>query len=69
MTEKADGDDLVASLRRWRDAGGVWRVVARTPDEVTVALLRCDGGEEVERITSGATSWLAYVADRETSED
>lgn len=69
MSETSDGTDLVASLHRWYDAGGVWRVVARTPDEVTVALLRCDGGEEVERIMSGTPAWLAYVADRETSED
>ena len=47
----------------------MWRVVARGPDEVTVSLLRCDGGEEVERITSGAPAWLAYLADREASED
>ena len=65
----ADGSDLVATIQRWSAAGAVWRVVARTPDEVSVALLRCDGGEEVERLTSGEPAWLAYLADRDTSED
>jgi hypothetical protein len=65
----ADGEDLVATLRRWYAAGAVWRVVAREADEVTVALLRCDGGEEVERITSGAPVWLDYLATRDASED
>ena len=34
-----------------------------------MALLRCDGGEEVELITSGEPAWLAYLAARDTSED
>jgi len=65
----SEGSDLVDALRRWYDAGAAWQVVARTPHEVTVAMLRCDGGEEVQRLTSGAPAWLAYLADRETSED
>jgi hypothetical protein len=64
-----DGSDLIATIERWYAAGAVWRVVDRRPDEVTVALLRCDGGEEVERISSGAPAWLDFLAERETSED
>ena len=64
-----DGTELVATIERWYAAGAVWRVVARASDEVTVALLRCDGGEEVEVITSGEPVWLAYLAERENSED
>ena len=64
-----DDREPVAALERWYAAGAVWRVVDRTPDEVTVALLRCDGGEEVERITSGARAWLDFLAERESSED
>ena len=41
-----------AALRRWRDSGGTWRVLARHGDTVTVALLTCDAGEEVDRITA-----------------
>ena len=34
----------VAVLRRWEEAGAVWRVVARGRSGVTVALFQCDGG-------------------------
>ena len=44
--------DRVAELQRWEDAGAVWSVVSRRNGRVTVALLRCDGGEEVDRFTS-----------------
>lgn len=53
--------DPVAILRRWEDAGGVWRVATRQGDRVTVALCRCDGGEEADRLTSADPDLLAYV--------
>jgi hypothetical protein len=34
---------------------------------VTVALLRCDGGEEVDRFTSDDPRLLAFVGDRLSS--
>lgn len=58
----------VATLQRWESSGAVWQVVGRTADTVTVALLTCDGGQEVERLTSGDQALLAYVGDRESSE-
>jgi len=58
------GRDFVAELRRWEDAGAVWEVVADTPGGVTVALLRCDGGEEVDRFTSDDPRLREYVAGR-----
>jgi hypothetical protein len=60
--------DVVAALRRWEGSGAVWQVVGRTADSVTVALLTCDGGQEVERLSSADPALLAYVADRESSE-
>jgi hypothetical protein len=36
---------------------------------VTVALLRCDAGEEVERLTSGDPAWLAYLAGRDGTDE
>ncbi|WP_110180409.1 hypothetical protein [Nocardioides solisilvae] len=57
-------DDL-ERLRRWEDAGGHWRVLARTPDAVTLALTTCDGGEEMDRLTSGAPALLAHVGERD----
>jgi hypothetical protein len=56
--------DLVETLLRWEESGAVWRVVASSPSRVTVALLRCDGGEEVERLTTTNPATLAFVAGR-----
>lgn len=53
--------DRVAELQRWVDAGATWQVVARTRHGVTVALLRCDGGEEVDRFTSDDPRLIAFV--------
>ncbi|WP_280494125.1 hypothetical protein [Nocardia asiatica] len=62
-------EDPVAVLRRWTDAGGVWRVTARRPDSVTVALYQCTGGEEVDRLTFADPELLRYLGDRTSSED
>jgi hypothetical protein len=59
----------VEVLRRWEDLGALWRVVGQSPDGVTVALCRCDGGEEVERLTSDDADLLTYLAGRTSSED
>ena len=44
-------DDL-ERITRWVDAGAVWAVAALRGDSATVSLLRCDGGEEVERFVT-----------------
>lgn len=54
--------DYVADLTRWEEAGATWQVVSRTRRGITVALLRCDGGEEVDRFTSDDPGLLAFVA-------
>ena len=56
--------DRVAELQRWEDLGAVWSVVSRKHDRVTIALLRCDGGEEVDRFTSDDQRLLDYIGDR-----
>ena len=61
--------DRVAELRRWEDAGAVWSVVSRTQDRVTIALLRCDGGEEVDRFTSDDPRLLEYIGQRYDSSE
>jgi hypothetical protein len=53
--------DYVAELTRWVDAGATWRVAAQTDSGVTIALLRCDGGEEVDRFTSTDPALLEFV--------
>lgn len=69
MTAARGGDELVEVLERWADAGGVWRVVHRGQDAATVALLTCAGGEEVDRVTGDQPAWLAYLADRDASDE
>lgn len=59
--------DRVEELRRWEDAGAHWQVVARTADRLTIALLRCDGGEEVDRFSSADPALLAFVGSRQGS--
>lgn len=55
------GDSQMEKLERWIAAGGEWCVEHRAPDGVTVALLTCDGGEVMERITSGGSGFVEYV--------
>ena len=63
MTDGAPGEAL-GRLRRWEDAGGTWRVTARRAETVTVALCRCDGGEEVDRFTSDDPLLRDFIAGR-----
>lgn len=61
--------DRVADLQRWEDSGAHWCVVTRTSDSLTIALLRCDGGEEVDRFTSSDPRLLEFVGTRTASAD
>ncbi|WP_182263189.1 hypothetical protein [Rhodococcus sp. UFZ-B548] len=65
MTEKEPAEVLL----RWSNSGATWRVVHRTPTMVTVSLRRCDGGEEVDRLTSSDPDLLEWIGDRVSSED
>lgn len=64
------GSDLgpVLTLRRWQDAGAVWRVLGRDGATTTVGLYTCDGGEEVGRVSSEDPELQRFLAGRETSE-
>lgn len=64
----ADADDPVVILTRWEDFGGTWRVLNRTGDRVTIALCRCDGGEQVEQLTSDRPDLLAWLGERSMSD-
>ncbi|OMB93071.1 hypothetical protein A5733_16935 [Mycobacterium sp. NS-7484] len=63
------GVDRVTDLQRWEDSGAHWRVLSRTADSLTIALLRCDGGEEVERFTSTDPRLREFVGSRTGSDD
>ncbi|MDS1114742.1 hypothetical protein RD149_13285 [Gordonia westfalica] len=55
-------------LRRWEDSGAGWRVIHRGPEGATVSLLRCDGGEEVDRFVTDDPEILAHIGVRVSSE-
>ena len=56
--------DYVAELQRWQDSGAVWEVISRKGRSLTIGLLRCDGGEEVDRFTSDDPHLLEFIGDR-----
>ncbi len=58
------GDDAIAVLRRWEDAGAHWAVIDRQHATVTIGLYRCDGGEEVDRFSSADPALLEFLRDR-----
>ena len=68
MTRGSGRLDRVAELQRWQDSGAVWRVVSRTRRAVTIGLLRCDGGEEVDRFTTDDPRVLEFIGDRLSSD-
>lgn len=57
-------NDPVATLLRWEQSGAHWSVISRRRAAVTVGLFRCDGGEEVDRITSSDPALLAFLDER-----
>lgn len=63
------GEDPAAALRRWERFGGAWRVLSRGQAGVTVSLCRCDGGEEIDRITSDDPGLLRFLDGRTSSQD
>ena len=58
----------VPVLRRWEDSGAVWRVVAESPEDLIIALLRCDAGEEVERLRCSRAAVAGYLGGKPSSE-
>lgn len=58
----------IEKLERWTRSGALWRVIHRTPDQVTIALVTCTGGEEAERFSSTDPDLLAWLGDRWSSE-
>jgi hypothetical protein len=56
-------------LRRWEDGGAAWRVLARGPDAVDIALLTCDAGEQVGRLRSSEPDVREHIGSRERSDE
>ncbi|MFC7402819.1 hypothetical protein [Citricoccus sp. GCM10030269] len=57
-------DDL-QRLLRWEESGGTWRVKHVRRSSLSVALLTCDGGEEMDVITSSDPRLLAHCQERD----
>lgn len=61
--------DPVARLRRWEDAGGLWRVLDRDAGGITVSLCRRGGGEEADRFVTDDPGLATFLGRRSSSED
>ena len=63
--------DPAAALRRWEASGAVWRVVGRATRPggaaVTIALLTCDGGEQVGELRCSEDAVRDVLAGRDTN--
>ncbi|AHH18730.1 hypothetical protein NONO_c39460 [Nocardia nova SH22a] len=68
MPENSSADP-VADLIRWQDSGGVWRVLNRRGDGLTIGLFECTGGTQVGRIVSADPALRVFVGERGGSED
>lgn len=69
MSIKGASEDPVDMLQRWEDAGAVWRVLSRDGRHLNIALLTCNGGEEVDRLHGSDPDLLTFVGDRWSSEE
>jgi hypothetical protein len=61
--------DPVDLLLRWEEFGGTWRVITADAATMTISLCRCDGGEEIERLSSPDPALRAFVGTRQASTD
>lgn len=68
MTDIARAE-LARLLQRWQDFGGTWTVIARTEHGATVALRRCDGGDEQDRFTCADPGFLVWLENRSDTKD
>ncbi|TWP33618.1 hypothetical protein [Leekyejoonella antrihumi] len=62
-------DDAAERLRRWESFGATWQVLSRDEHGVVVSMCRCDGGEEVERLSSDDPALLEFLGSRRSSDD
>lgn len=56
--------DPVGTLERWEASGAYWQVLGRVGDTVTIALLTCDGGEQVGEVRCDEQEVRGFLAGR-----
>ncbi|QEO14429.1 flavin reductase family protein [Agromyces intestinalis] len=61
-TRKSRTAPTPPEIARWESFGGTWEVADVGDSSATVRLCRCDGGEEVSRITSSEPDFVAWAA-------
>ncbi|MDO5498142.1 MAG: hypothetical protein Q4F67_00500 [Propionibacteriaceae bacterium] len=61
--------DEIEKLERWTASGAHWRVVYRTLDHVTIALITCTGGEVAEWVKSADEHLLGWLGARQSSDE
>ncbi|MBK8448291.1 MAG: hypothetical protein IPL41_16830 [Micropruina sp.] len=62
-THPSEPSDDLAAVVRWQAAGGEVAVLTWGPP-VVVSLCTCDGGQEMQRLTSSAPDLLAHLQPR-----
>ena len=68
MSDPASESTDLDTLVRWQAAGGKWRLLSVGPP-VQVGLFTCDGREEMGRIESTESPFVAYVEARSKQHD
>lgn len=53
--------EALNQLLRWELSGATWQLERVREGTAVVALCRCDGGEEVDRLISDDPDFVAYV--------
>jgi hypothetical protein len=69
LAESAVDADPVTVLRRWEQAGALWRVLATRSDVTVIGLYTCDGGEEAARLSCEPHTVAAFLQGRVSSEE
>ncbi len=60
-------EDPVGTLQRWEASGAYWRVLRRAGGTVSLALLTCDGGEQVGEVRCAEEDVQEFLAGRTTN--
>ncbi|RLV56765.1 hypothetical protein D9V41_03005 [Aeromicrobium phragmitis] len=66
-----DATEAIARLERWETHGGAWQVLddGKSTGRTRIALLRCDGGEEVDRLESADADVFRWLVSRGGASD